>query len=55
MRLSMMATTIREILTFKVKDRYDDVTDHFTRIFIPKVFIFSSTVTGFMIKYNVLL
>lgn len=46
MRLFMMATSIREILTFKVKDRYDDVTDHFTRIFMPKVFIVSAIVTG---------
>lgn len=42
----MMATSIREILTFKVKDRYDDVTEHFTRIFMPKVFIISAIVPG---------
>lgn len=52
MRLSMMASTIREILTFKVKDRYDDVTDHFTRIFMPKVFIISAIVTGLNYFYD---
>lgn len=43
----MFINTLREIISWKMKPRYDSTSDHYTRIFMPKVFLLSSLVMAF--------
>ena len=43
---SWVSESFREVMKIKMKDRHDDLADQFTRIFIVKVLVLSSLITG---------
>ena len=42
-----MFTTLWEIISWKTKPRYDSASDHYTRIFMPKLFLLASFIMAF--------
>lgn len=44
--MSLIHSSIRDLVAFKLKNRSDGVTDQFSRIFMPKLFVMSSVIMG---------
>ena len=43
---SLISDSFKDVVTVKIKERHDDFTDQYTRIFIVKMLILSTLVTG---------
>ena len=46
-KMHALTESVWEVITWKSKTPYDSVSDQYTRIFMPKLFIISSLVMGF--------
>ena len=44
--MTHLPANLRDILSWEIKPRYDSVTDQYSRIFMPKIFVICSLICG---------